>query len=191
MLFGTTAILSRMKEVIIGHTFKRVSSYKNVGIKLDSSLKFHDHIYYIKGTTLCKIKLLSTPFCATSPSISMAFQACQVFLCLLWMLPAVTQDNQTHWVWLCPGEELDWEGVPSPIEAHICGAIYLQKGESLINSQHSSALSQSIWVPFSRTIQPNYSWEFSCQVQSLRIHTVNTMVELYNCLKWNYDEIYL
>ncbi len=48
-----------VKVEVNGQSLEKVTSYKYLGIKLDSQLEFHEHINYIKGKTLAKIKLLS------------------------------------------------------------------------------------------------------------------------------------
>ena len=61
MIFGTNNQLQIMKDVTlkVGSTeILKVDNYKYLGMKLDARLTFSDHISYIKGKTLSKIKLL-------------------------------------------------------------------------------------------------------------------------------------
>ena len=57
MLFGTQGMLAKMAEVRL-ENIERVDTYKYLGMKLDSLLNFDEHVAYIKGKTIPKLKLL-------------------------------------------------------------------------------------------------------------------------------------
>ncbi len=61
MIFGTPSQLQLMEDIKVkvgGVEIEKVENYKYLGMKLDCRLTFSDHIAYIKGKTLSKIKLL-------------------------------------------------------------------------------------------------------------------------------------
>ena len=61
MIFGTCHQVNRIGNLVIRYentTLEQISSFKYLGIKLDSCLTFDEHVSYIKGKLYCKIKLL-------------------------------------------------------------------------------------------------------------------------------------
>ncbi len=67
MFFGTRNRVEQPADIPVkcGETeIKQVTVFKYLGVKLDSTLSFHNHVQYIKQKTIGKVKLLSrvTPF---------------------------------------------------------------------------------------------------------------------------------
>ena len=61
MLFGTKSQVDRCVNLKVKHGQKeleRVSTFKYLGVKLDPNLSFKDHVQYIRGKVVPKIKLL-------------------------------------------------------------------------------------------------------------------------------------
>ena len=61
MIFGTPGQTARMTDIKIEHAgvrLQRTDSYKYLGVKLDTKLSFSEHVFYVKGKTYSKIKLL-------------------------------------------------------------------------------------------------------------------------------------
>ena len=61
MLFGTRQSLAKVHDfglVIDGEPIKLVTKFKYLGVMLDSTLSFHEHVQYIQSKTLGKIKVL-------------------------------------------------------------------------------------------------------------------------------------
>ena len=61
MLFGTKSQADRCVNLKVKHgqnELERVSTFKYLGVKLDPNLSFKDHVQYIRGKIVPKIKLL-------------------------------------------------------------------------------------------------------------------------------------
>ena len=61
MLFGTRQSLAKLDDFVLridGKRIESVSKFKYLGVMLDPTLSFHDHVSYIQSKTLGKIKVL-------------------------------------------------------------------------------------------------------------------------------------